>query len=65
MIYIVFEIERTVWSNIKHMKMTSLLGTVVSQGNDVYPWTSCATLYMVMEHGQSVSFIVLELKSNL
>ena len=37
------------------MKMTSLLGTVVSQGYDVFPWTSCATLYMVMEHGQSAS----------
>ena len=28
------------------------LGTDVSQGNDVCPWISCATLYMVMVHGQ-------------
>ena len=48
------------------MKMTSFLvrgvggggflGTDVSQVNDVCPWISCATLYMVMVHGQSASF---------
>ena len=48
------------------MKMTSFLvgreggggflGTDVSQGNDVCPWISCATLYTVMVHGQSASF---------
>ena len=69
MIYIAFEIifKRTAWSNIKHIKMTSFLvgggggeGSFlridVSQGNDVCPWISCATLYMVMVHGQSASF---------
>ena len=32
------------------------LGTDVSQGNDVCPWIGCATLYMVMVHGQSARF---------
>ena len=34
----------------------SFLGTDVSQGNDVCPWISCATLYMVKVHGQIASF---------
>ena len=52
---IVFEIKRMAWSNIKHIEMTSFLvgrgggggflRTNVSQGNDVCPWISRATLY--------------------